>query len=154
MILKSSRGNSLKQISLISFGCWILAILLWGLRAGFTVTVLIYATFSALLVFGLLGAFILPNDIFADDKYIYIIKYFKRYRITLNEVKMVEMYMVNNGRMPVPTITITKNNGESVTQHIAIMDDKGTDLLIQILKFHNIQVYKHKLKKSYNDLDK
>jgi len=145
MILKSSRGNSLKQIVLISVGCWILAVLLWGFQAGFTYTLFIYATFVASLVFVILGVFILPNDIFADDNYIYIIKYFKRYKISINDIKMVEMYMVNNGGMPVPTITITENNGESLTQHIAIMDDKSTDLLIQILDLHNIQMYKHKL---------
>lgn len=145
MILKSSRGNSLKQIVLISFGCWILAVLLWGFQAGFTYTLFIYATFVALFVFGILGVFIMSNDIFADDNYIYITKYFKRYKISINDIKMVEMYMVNNGGMPVPTITITENNGESLTQHIAIMDDKSTDLLIRILDLHNIQVYKHKL---------
>jgi len=148
MLLNSSRKNSAKQIGIIAVGCWIFTIIIWGFFNKYPLgKVLVYSTLIALIIFCVLSIFILPLDITADENFIYIIRYFKKYKIAFNEIKMVELYMTSNGRGISPMITITKNTGEEITQSMAIVNDKNTSILLNILRSNNIQVYKGKRNK-------
>jgi len=145
MILQSSRKNSVKQIGIISLGCGIFVLIFWGLVYKNQISIgelLLYCTLLSLLVFCVLGAFILPLDITADDTFIYIIRWFRKHKIPYSEIRMVELYMKSNGGTLAPMITITKINGDSITQSMAIMNDKNTEALLNIFKLHNVKVNK------------
>lgn len=144
MILKSSRKDSAKFIAIVSsiFGiCFILYIVI---LYGHFIKALIGSTFLSLFIFCAFALCLLPIDITADDKYIYIHKYFKKYKVPFIEVKMVELY-IDSASRGAPAIRITKDSGEQIIQGIGVLNHEKTELLISILNLHNIKIYYTKL---------
>jgi len=72
MILKSSRKNTVIFITKFSGFFLIFITLILGVIYGDFIKAIIFAIFCSLLIFGIMALCILPIDITADDKYIYI----------------------------------------------------------------------------------
>ena len=132
MILKSSRKNSAKFIVKISIFFLIFVTLFVGATQGDFIRSLIDATFCSFCIFGIMALGVLPIDITADDKYIYIyiFKHFKKYKISFNEIKMVELYMNSEAR-GAPVIRVTKNSGERIIQGMGVLNKEKTEFLIR-----------------------
>ena len=145
MILKSSRKNTVIFITKFSGIFLILITLFLGVSYGNFIKALIFAIFCALLIFGMMALCMLPIDITADDKYIYIYKFLKKYKVSFNEIKMVELFMNSTGRGIAPVIRVTKNSGERIIQGMGLLNSEKTELLISILNLHNIKIYNTKL---------
>lgn len=143
MLLKSSRGYLLKQIGCVTLGMWIFIIIITFIQTKDVAIsrIFIGTGLIAIILFCILALCILPLDIKADEEYVYISKWFKRYKISFNEIKTVTIY---SGVRGTPMMDITKMDGKTVTQSISILNDKNTLLLINIFKTHNIQQSKHK----------
>lgn len=93
-------------------------------------------------IFGMFALALLPMDIKADSKYIYISKWFRKYKIFYSEISLVTMYF--NG---VPMMDITKTDGKVITQSLSMLNDKNTSILFDILKEQNVKVSDYKLEK-------
>ena len=146
LLLRSSRINVIKQIGAISLAAWILCFGIWGLAYKPSLLLLLLcATFIALFVFVLLAAFILPIDVTADENYLYPKQYFKRYKIPWSEISTVKLYMSGRGT---PVMKLTQKDGKTVTQSLAILDDKNTNILLGLFRSHEIPIDKGQSKKS------
>jgi len=93
--------------------------------------------FVLLVTFCALALALLPYDIRADEKNIYIHKYIKKYKVSFNDIKMIELFMGPHA----PMLRISKYNEERIIQSLGIMEDKNTELLISIFKLHNIEIH-------------
>jgi len=141
MVLKSSRKNTLKQIGIICVFVGIVGIVFWGICYGSLIGGILGATLIPFFAFSILALAILPYDVKADDKKIYIHKFIKKYNVSFNDIKTVELYMGPNA----PMLRITKYNEESIIQAIGIMSEENIGLLISIFKSHNIEIHNTKL---------
>ena len=145
LLLKSSRNNILKQIGAISLGSWIFISTFWGLAYKPSLSsLLLAATFIALFVFILLAAFILPIDVTADEHYLSLKQYLKRYQIPWSEILTVKLYMSGRGT---PMMTLTQKDGKTVTQSLAILNDKNTNILLGLFQSYEIPINKSQSKK-------
>ena len=145
MLLKSSRYNILKQIGAISLGSWIFISAFWGLAyKPSLLSLLLAATFIALFVFILLAAFILPIDVTADEDCLSLKQYLKRYQIPWSEILTVQLYMSGRGT---PMMTLIQKDGKTVTQSLAILNDKNTNILLSLFQSHEIPINKSQSKK-------
>lgn len=144
MVLKSSRKNTVIFIAKFSGIFLIFLTLFWGVIYGNFIRAFIFATFCSLVIFVIMAPWILPLDITADDKYLYIHQYIKKYKVPFIEIKMIELYMNSEAR-GAPVIRVTKNSGERIMQGMGILNNEKTELLISILNSHNIKIYYTKL---------
>ncbi|WP_407309956.1 hypothetical protein [Desulfosporosinus sp. SB140] len=141
MLLKSSRTSVMLQIGVISLFSGVISFAdAYFDKKSSLLSGLVFATIITFFIFVILTVFILPYDITADNNYLFIKQYFRRYKIPWSNILMVKLYTRVLRGVKAPMMTLMLKDDETVTQGIGILNKKNTNILIGLFKSHEIPI--------------